>query len=86
MHIPFAFYLIFLTNRYIFVTSRLPQLAVLAKILCLLMVSVSIHDLSTITEIIVSPFRDTSVYLFVSREASRRELLEKLSGCDVCHS
>ncbi|KAG5324302.1 FGF18 factor, partial [Pseudoatta argentina] len=38
LHISFVFRSIFLTNGYIFVVSRLPQLAVLAKILCLLMV------------------------------------------------
>lgn len=64
LHIPFHVPVVFLTNGYIFVVSRLPQLAVLAKILCLLMVSISHNLFITFIEIVTSLFHHTNIYIF----------------------
>jgi len=54
----------FLTNGCIFVVSRLPQLAVLAKILCLLMVSIFTYNfLVTFIEIAVLKYK----YMYIFR-------------------
>lgn len=65
LHIPFMSRLIFLTNGYIFVVSRLPQLAVLAKILCLLMVSIFTYNLIIYKNYGFSVLRYKYMYLFV---------------------